>query len=284
MTADVHTDDAGDSDSLTLDRLSLNQITMDRMAMQDAIDACARAGLTWIGLWRHKVQEAGLETTRRLLRDAGVRVSSLCRAGFFAAPSATEREARLKDNLRAVEEAAELDAETLVLVCGPAPGRDLHGARQMVREGIAELVPHAAAFGVRLGVEPLHPMYAAERSVIVTLEEALDIVLPFDPSVIGVIVDAFHVWWDPKLYDEIGRAQGRILGFHVSDWLVPLPDMLMGRGFMGDGVIDLRRMRRAVDETGYRGPIEVEIFNEEVWALPGDESLTRICDRYRRYV
>ncbi|PYI52052.1 sugar phosphate isomerase/epimerase family protein [Paenibacillus flagellatus] len=266
------------------DRLSLNQITTDRLNMREAVDCCVRAGVPWIALWRHKVAEAGLAASRRLVRDAGLRVSSLCRGGYFPAATAEERKARLDDNRRAVEEAAELGTDTLVLVCGPAPDRDIDYARRTVAEAIAELAPFARSHGVKLGIEPLHPMYAAERSVVNTMAQALALAEPFAPDDVGVVVDAFHVWWDPELYAQIERAKGRILGFHVSDWIVPVPDLLMGRGMMGDGVIELRRMRHAVEAAGYAGPIEVEIFNRQVWDMPGDEALSLIKDRYLKHV
>ncbi|MFH5182691.1 sugar phosphate isomerase/epimerase family protein [Paenibacillus sp. TAB 01] len=267
-------------------RLSLNQITTDRWSLREAVEGCLRADISWIAPWRNKVHETGLAESRRLIRDAGLRVSSLCRGGMFPAATAAEREARLEDNRRAVEEAAELGAEALVLVCGPAPNRDIDQARQWVAEGIERLVPFAREHGIRLGIEPLHPMYAAERSVIVTLGQANAMAAAFDPADVGVVVDVFHVWWDPELYAQIARAgeQRRIVGFHVSDWIVPVPDMLLGRGMMGEGVIELRRIREAVEAAGYNGPIEVEIFNQAVWDMPGDEALALIKQRYLEHV
>jgi sugar phosphate isomerase/epimerase len=170
------------------------------------------------------------------------------------------------------------------LVCGPAPDRDIEAARQMVRDGIATLVPYAEERGVKLAIEPLHPMFAADRSVIVTLAQALDIAEQFEPQQVGVAIDVYHVWWDPTVYQQITRATGRILGFHVNDWIVPPPDFLMGRGMMGDGVIELRRLRSAVDVAGYQGPIEVEIFNQPLWDTPGDEVLALMCERFLAHV
>ncbi|WP_308639625.1 sugar phosphate isomerase/epimerase family protein [Paenibacillus silvisoli] len=266
-------------------RLSLNQITTDRLSLPEAVDACLRADVPWIALWRHKIaQMPSLAEARRLIRDSGLRVSSLCRGGMFPAPTVEERRKRMDDNRRAVEEAAELGTDVLVLVCGPAAGKDIAGARQMVEEGIAELVAFAESHGIRLGIEPLHPMYAAERSVINLLSQANDIAERYRPEQVGVVVDVFHVWWDPALYEQIARAAGRIVGYHVSDWIVPTPDLLMGRGMMGDGVIELRRIRQAVEAAGYTGPIEVEIFNHAVWALAGDESLALIKSRYLEHV
>ncbi len=266
----------------SIERLSLNQITTNRWNMSEAVDGCARAGVPWIAMWRDKVADAGLAASRKLVQDAGLRVSSLCRGGYFPAATAAERQARIDDNRRAVEEAAELGAEVLVLVCGPAPDRDIDGARAMVADGIAQLVPFAQQHGVKLGIEPLHPMYAAERSVINTLEQANTLAQQHAAHEVGVVVDVFHVWWDPNLYPQIARAgaDGRILGFHVSDWIVPVPDLLLGRGMMGDGVIELRRIRSAVEQAGYTGPIEVEIFNKAIWDQPGDEVLELMKQRY----
>lgn len=267
-----------------IDRLSLNQITTDRWSLREAVEGCVRAEIPWIALWRHKIAEAGLAESKRLVNDAGLQVSSVCRGGMFPAATAAERQARIDDNRRAIEEAAELGADVLVLVCGPAPDKDIAAARQMVEDGIDAVVPYAQACGVKLGIEPLHPMYAAERSVINTLAQANAIAEKYTPEQVGVVVDVFHVWWDPQLYEQIARASGRILGFHVSDWIVPTPDLLMGRGMMGDGVIDLRRIRQAVEEAGYSGPIEVEIFNRVIWDMQGDDVLALTKQRYLQHV
>jgi len=268
----------------SLDRLSLNQITTDRWSLQEAVEGCVRAGIPWIGLWRHKVTGDKLAESKRIVRDSGLKVSSLCRGGMFPAATAAERQARLDDNRRAVDEAAELGTDVLVLVCGPAPDRDIGLARQWVAEGIEQLIPYAQSCGIKLGIEPLHPMYAAERSVIVTLAQANTMAEQYKPQEVGVIVDVFHIWWDPELYAQIARASGRILGYHVSDWIVPTPDMLMGRGMMGDGRIELRRIRQAVEAAGYVGPIEVEIFNQAIWDQPGDAVLSLMKERFLEHV
>jgi sugar phosphate isomerase/epimerase len=176
----------------------------------------------------------------------------------------------VQDNRVAIEEAATLGAPVLVIVSGPANGQTLEDARATVLDGLMEVLPDAEKAGIVLGIEPLHPMYAAERSVVVTLKQANDIVERMASDAAGVVVDAFHVWWDPELMTQIERARGKIVGFHVSDWSVPLPGILMGRTMMGDGVIDLRTMRQAVDAVGYGGPIEVEIFNDEIWQSTND--------------
>jgi sugar phosphate isomerase/epimerase len=267
-----------------LARLSLNQITTQRWSLREAVEGCAGAGVGWIGVWRDKVQATGTAEAARLLRSAGLGASSLCRGGFFPAPTVTERRARIDDNRRAIDEAAEVGADVLVLVAGPPPDRDLEAARRMVEHGIAELLPYAAERRVRLAIEPLHPMYAGDRSVIVSLAHANDLAERLASPWVGVAVDVYHVWWDPCVYREIARAGSNIIGFHVSDWLVPPPDHLLGRGMLGDGIIDLRRLREAVDAAGYTGPIEVEIFNQQVWDTPGDEVLTRIRDRFATLV
>ena len=265
------------SGELDLARLSLNQITIDQAGLPEAIEACGRAGLTMIGPWRHKVAEIGTEEAARRIRAAGLRVSSLCRGGFFPAPDDAARRAADADNRRAVEEAAALGTDVLVLVCGPPAGRDLEGARAQILAGIERLVPHAEDAGVRLAIEPIHPMQLSERSAIVTLGEANDLAERFDRGRVGVVVDAYHVWWDPRLEAEIARAGRRIFAYHVADWLVPTPDRLQGRGMMGEGVIDLPRIRAAVERAGYDGPIEVEVINRDAWSRPVDEVVADAC-------
>ncbi len=258
--------------------LSLNQITTERLTLPEAVAACARHRIGFIGVWRHKLAGMSVAQARAMIEGAGLQVSSLCRGGMFPAATAAERQARIEDNLRAIDDAAAIGSRVLVLVCGPAPDRDLGAARSMVADGIAAIADHARAAGVTLGIEPLHPMFAAERSVITTLAEANTLAERLD---VGVVIDTFHVWWDPELYAQIARARGRIVGFHVSDWLVPLPDVLLGRGMMGDGVIDLRRIREAVAAAGYDGPIEVEIFNRAIWDDDPDRVLSVLCERFK---
>lgn len=262
--------------------LSFNQMTCDPANLSQAIDATARGGLKWIGVWRHKIKDAPVEQYARQIRDAGLRVSGLCRGGMFPALTADDRQRRIDDNFRALDEAAALGTNTLVMVCGGIPegSRDLDGARQMVIDGLAAMVPHAKACGVRIGIEPLHPMYAAERSVVSTLGLANDMADRVGSDQVGVVIDVYHVWWDPHVYREIERSRGRIFGFHVCDWLVPTPHMLMGRGMMGDGVIEIARLRQAVEAQGYHGPIECEIFNQAVWDTPIDDTIARMKQTY----
>jgi sugar phosphate isomerase/epimerase len=272
-----------DLESAGMDRLSLNQMTLDQWGLEEVIDGCVRAGVEWIGPWRHKVREVGLEEAARMVADSGLKVSSYCRGGFFPVLE-HEIATRRDDNRRAVDEAAALGTDVLVLVCGASIDKNIEGARRRVVEGIAELVPHARDAGVRLGIEPLHPMFAGDRSVVVTLAQANDMASNFSSADVGVIVDVYHVWWDPSLYDEIQRATGRILGYHVSDWMVPTEELLAGRGLMGDGVIELRKIRGAVEAAGYAGPIEVEVLSRDLWRRSGDEVLSAVVSRFPEHV
>jgi sugar phosphate isomerase/epimerase len=261
-------------------RLSFNQATAERASLPDVIEACARGGVPGISIWRHKLAETGVDRAVRQLRDAGLWVSSVCRGGMFPASTASERAARIDDNRRAIDDAATLNAEVLVLVCGAAPDRDISAARAMVADGIAAIAPYAAERGVRLGIEPLHPAFAAERSCITTMREARLMSEQFEASNVGVVVDVYHVWWDPERAEEIARLGDRIAGYHVNDWLVPVKNVLMNRGMMGDGVIELRRIRGEVERAGYMGPIEVEIFNESIWERPLDELVRLTKERF----
>ena len=266
-----------------LSRCSLNLMTIDQWSLEEALEACAAAGLGWIGPWRHKLGARGAAECGRIVREAGVRVSSLCRGGFFPAPDA-ERRARDDDNRRAIEEAAELGTDVLVLVCGRTLNRDLAAARRMVAEGIERVLPDAIEHGVRLGIEPLHPMMIAERSVVVTLAEANDLAERFDTEWVGVVVDAYHVFWDSDVERQIARAAGRILGFHVSDWVTPTGDVLSARAMMGDGIIDVRRLRLLVEQAGYAGPVEIEVINSGLRDRPGDEVFRLAVERYLAHV
>ena len=219
-----------------------------------------------------------------MVREAGLHVSSVCRGGMFPAATQEERQEKIRDNFRAVDEAAELNADSLILVVGASTAVPIAEARKMVVDGLAALVPYARECRVRLGLEPLHPMYAGNRSVLNTIEQALRMAASYSPSEVGVILDTFHIWWDPFVFEQIARSQGRIFGFHVCDWLVPMPDMLLGRGMMGDGSIDNRSLREAVDKAGYSGPIEVEIFNQKLLNSPGDEILATVVERFTSLV
>ena len=251
-------------------RLSLNLMTVDHWSLAEAVERCASAGIATIAPWRHQLDASSAHT----IRAAGLAVSSLCRGGFFTSPGADD------DNRRAVEQAAELGAPVLVLVCGPPAGTDLAAARATIAAGVERLLPFAADRGVRLGIEPIHPMLVGERSAIVTLGEALALARDLDDEHAGVVVDAYHVFWDPELERELERAGGLIAGHHVSDWLVPTTDLLAGRGLMGDGIIDLPKIRRLVEAAGYDGPIEVEVINPAL--ARHDDLLEDIKARFAR--
>jgi len=266
-------------------RLSLNTMTTKTLTLRQAVQTCAAAGLPAIGVWRDRVAEVGLDAADKLIRDHGLRVSSLCRGGFLT--GVADGAAALDDNRRAIDEAATLGAPELVMVVGGVVDRDLPGARARVADRLAELVPYAAARDVRLALEPLHPMFCADRAVISTLRQALDLAAPYPAATVGVVVDTFHVWWDPDLAEQVAEAgaRGRISSYQVCDWLVPMAaDPLLSRGMMGDGVIDFGAVTALVDAAGYRGDIEVEIFNEAVWATDGAMVINKMKQRYRDLV
>ena len=252
--------------------LSLNTATVkEKWSLREAIEGCARHGIRGISPWRDKLAELGVKEAARLIRDNGLKVSGLCRGGMFPAADRKGRQAALDDNFRAIDDAAAIDARCLVLVAGglPAGSKDLGGAREMVRDGIGELLEHARSAGVPLAIEPLHPMYCADRACVNTLAQALDLCDELDSGkggALGVAVDVYHVWWDPQLRQGIERAgDKRLLAYHVCDWLVPTTDLLNDRGMMGDGVIDLPRIRSWMEAAGYRGLHEVEIFSARNW-------------------
>jgi sugar phosphate isomerase/epimerase len=280
IPAQVDTPAPGDP---RLARLSLNQRTTANWNLREAVDGAVAAGLPAIGLWREPVAEVGVDVARRMVDDAGLRVSSLCRGGFFTASDPADRAAAHEDNLRALDEAAGLGTTALVLVPGGLPpgDKDLTGARARAAEAIAALVPAAVERGVTLGIEPMNPIYAADRGVISTLAQALDIAEAFAPHEVGVVVDTFHLWWEPGVHAQIARAGERIVSYQVCDWITPLPaDSLLARGMMGDGHIDFPAFTRAVAASGYTGDVEVEIFHADVWAAPGDQVIATMARRY----
>ncbi|MFD5975448.1 sugar phosphate isomerase/epimerase family protein [Streptomyces bacillaris] len=272
----------------SLARLSINQETIKQWSLPELAEGCVKAGIGQVGLWRAPIQAYGVERTARLLSDAGLTVTSLCRGGFLTALDPAERTRALDDNRRAVDEAAAVATDTLVLVSGGLPpgSRDLYGARERVAEALAELAPYAAERGVRLAIEPLHPMFASDRCVVSTLAQALDLAERFPAERVGVVVDTYHLWWDDRAPAEIARAGagGRIHAFQLADWITPLPaGVLLGRGQLGDGSVDFRAFRTAVEAAGYDGPIEVEIFNEALWARDGAEVLAEVAARYGQH-
>jgi sugar phosphate isomerase/epimerase len=261
--------------------LSMNLATLrNGSSFGEMVDDCLRHGVTAISPWRDQIQAVGLAEAQRIVEMNGLRVTGLCRGGMFPASSPAGRQKSIEDNLRAIDEAGTLGADCLVLVVGGLPegSKDLTGARQMVADGIWSMLPYAKASGVKLAIEPLHPMYAADRACVNTIDQALDICEPLGDEV-GVAIDVYHTWWDPNLAAAIERAgkMKRIFAHHICDWLVPTTDLLLDRGMMGDGVIDLKGIRGMIEAAGYHGPQEVEIFSRDHWwKMPGDE-VVRIC-------
>ena len=264
------------------ERFSLNQATGPRWNAVEVVEASARAGLRWVGLWRDPVAEVGLPAVRKALEHTGLAVSSLCRGGWFGASTPAERRRRLEDNFRAVDEAAALDAETLVLVVGPPVGESLSDARRRVADAVAQTAAYAKTAGVRLSIEPLHPTYCADRSVIVSLAQALSLARANEG--VGGVLGSYHLWWDPELPAGVEASAEHIHGLQLADWLSPPPDHLNGRGMPGDGCIDIAGFVALGEAAGYRGPIEVEVFNPTVWARDPQEVLDQALDGLQRHV
>jgi len=282
--------------------LSINTATVRKqlgaeVPLSRIIDQCAERGIRAISPWRDQVAAVGLDKVASQLKAHGMALSGYCRGGFFPAPDAAGLRAALADNRRAIDEAKTLDAPCLVLVVGALPGalagkaayKDLGRARAEVRDGIAASLEYAREVGMPLAIEPLHPMQAADRACVNTLEQALDLCDELDPQasgMLGVALDVYHCWWDPKLEQQIARAgEKRLLAYHVCDWLTPTRDLLSDRGMMGDGVIELRKLRGWVEQAGYAGYSEVEIFSElDWWKRSGDEVLDTCIARHRSVV
>ena len=273
-----------------ISRLSINQITTGpQWSLREAVEGYARHGVHGIAVWRDKLRDFGsADAAASLLRDHGMQVSGLCVGGLLTADDPAGFRASLDDNRAAIEEAATIGARAVVFVAGGlADGaNDLGRARDRVLEGLSILLPEARAAGVTIGLEPLHPMLTSARSVLSTLKQANDWCdMLGDGPELGVVIDVYHLWWDPELEKEISRAGKRIVAFHVSDWLRDTCDLRLDRGMMGDGVIDIRRIRSRVEAAGFTGHCEVEIFSaRNWWKRPGDEVVRVICERYRSAV
>jgi sugar phosphate isomerase/epimerase len=271
------------SPSSLLARLSMNQATVPRWSVPELIDGCARAGYGGVGLWRERLEGLDLAAVAKKAARHDLEITSLCRAGWFLAMDGSMERTRAEDNRRAVDEAALLGAGTLVVVCGPASDRDLGAARRAVTESIAELARYAGEQGVTLAIEPMHPVYCGDRSVIVTLAQSLGVLDAVAAANVGVVLDSYHLWWDPELALGVARASGRILAAQLADWLAPPPHPLKGRGMLGDGTIDLRSFCRLVESTGFSGRFEVEIFNPDVWGADPAETASVAGQRYLAY-
>ena len=263
--------------------LSLNTATVkERWGLAECIEGCARHGIPGISPWRDVLQAMGVEEAARQIRDAGLTVTGLCRGGMFTAPDAAGRATAIEDNRRAIAEAHAIGAACLVMVCGGLPpgSRDLPGAREMVREGLHAIMGEARDAGVTIALEPLHPMTCADRSVLATLGQALDLCEELGRGS-GVALDVYHVWWDPDLARQMRRARGRIAAFHTCDWLVPTTDTVFDRGLPGDGVIDIPAIRAMAEEAGWPGGAEVEILSRRWWARDPDEVLPLLKERHQ---
>lgn len=266
---------------MSLARFSFNQATANNWPLEELVRGCAEAGVPAVGLWRAPVQEYGLARAAKLVREAGLSVSTLCRGGFFAADDWVD------DNRRAIEEAATLGAPVLILVVGGLGARGLDQARAHVASALDTLAPHAEDAGVCLAIEPMHPMYCADRGVVSTVSSALELAAPYPASVVGVAIDTYHVWWDELIWTliEVAGTAGRIASFQAADWITPLPaGVLLGRGLPGTGCVECQRFALAVTDAGYTGPIEIEVFNAALWERPGPEVLAETIASYVDYV
>lgn len=267
------------------EKLCIHTITTRPWTVEEAARKYSQAGVGGITVWRQALEGRNPKQVGGMLRDHGLSIVSLCRGGFFPAREAGSRQASLDDNRSAIDEAAALGAPLVVLVCGAVPGQSLAESRKQIQDGIAAVLPHAQAAGVKLAIEPLHPMYADERSAINTMKQANDICEALDSTHLGVAVDVYHLWWDSDLETEIRRcgAHGWLLAFHVCDWLTPTTDLLNDRGLMGEGCIDVPGIRSWVEEAGFDGFREVEIFSLRKWEQNQDEFLAQILDAHLKH-
>ncbi|MCP4642220.1 MAG: sugar phosphate isomerase/epimerase [bacterium] len=261
-------------------RLCIHTFTTKPWSLAEAIDGYTKAGVPGITVWRQALEPQGVEESAKMLADSDLKVVSVARGGFFPAETGAGRQEAIDDNKLAIDEAAAIGAPSLVLVCGAVPGMPLAEARKQIVDGIVAVLPHAESCGVKLSIEPLHPMYADSRSAVNTLGQANDMVEQIASPWLGVTVDVYHLWWDPDLEQEIARAGDSVLSFHVCDWRTPTRDLLLDRGLMGEGCIDIRQIRGWVEQTGFDGPIEVEIFSEEYWATDQTEYVEKIKTAY----
>jgi len=269
------------------DHLAINQATTKGWSLEQAIEGYARHGVRGIAVWRDKLAELGVARAAGMLKVHDMTVTGLCRAGLMPGAENHGWRAALDDNRRAIDEAAAIGARCVIMIAGGLPpgSTDIVGARSQVQDGLAEILPYARSANVKLALEPLHPMFAADRACVNTLTHANDLCDALGPG-IGVAVDVYHVWWDPNLEREIARAgTARLLAFHVCDWLVPTTDLMLDRGMMGDGVIDIRRIRGWMEAAGYEGMCEVEIFSaRNWWQRPPDEVVRTCIERHRTVV
>lgn len=265
-----------------LSRLCIHTIATKPWGIEDAARHYSSAGVKGITVWRDALDGRNIRQTGEMLRNSGLSVVSLARGGFFPNTDEVKRQAALDDNRKAIDEAYELGTDKVVLVCGADPGQSLAESRKQIFDGISALIPYAQAAGVKLAIEPLHPMYADTRSAINTLAQANDMAEKLDSRVVGVAVDVYHLWWDPDLEKEIARCgrNNNLLAFHVCDWKSPTVDMLNDRGLMGEGCIPVKQIRGWVEASGFSGYNEVEIFSSIYWKTDQKEYLGKIINAY----
>jgi sugar phosphate isomerase/epimerase len=267
-----------------LSKLCIHTITHKPWKLEQAAQKFSEAGCGGITVWRDALTGRDIRETGKLLRSLDLEVISLCRGGFFPAKDSSARQDAIKDNIKAIEEATELGAPMVVLVCGAVPGQSLTESRRQIRDGIEACIKHAEKNGVVLAIEPLHPMYAGDRSAVNTLEQANDLAEYFNSPWVGVAIDVYHVWWDPDLQSQVMRcgANGNLSAFHICDWKTPTLDMLNDRGLMGEGCINIREIRGWVEDAGFTGFNEVEIFSTKHWQEDQDDYFKRITEAYLR--
>jgi len=269
-----------------LSKLCVHTITTKPWNINDAAKNYAASGVKGITVWRDALTGRNIRQTGQMLREHDLSIVSLCRGGFFPSVDPEKRKLALDDNRKAIEEAFELGTQLIVLVCGADPAQSLEDSRKQIQDGIAELIPEASAAGVKLAIEPLHPMYADTRSAINTLSQANDMTEALNSPWVGVAVDVYHLWWDPNLEKEIERCgkNNALLAFHICDWKTPTTDFLNDRGLMGEGCIPLRKIRTWVDNTGFNGFQEVEIFSSRYWKMDQSEFLKQIIKAYQVFI
>jgi sugar phosphate isomerase/epimerase len=274
------------ADPLTdFSRLCVHTITTKGWELEEAVDRYAEAGVSGITVWRQWLEGRDPAEAGKQIRAAGLQVVSLCRGGFYPAVQQKSRDEAIEDNKRAIEDAATLGAPLVVLVCGAVPGQSLIESRKQITEGIAATLPLAESLGIKLAIEPLHPMYADDRSAINSLASANDVCDQLNHSLVGIAYDVYHLWWDPDLEEQTRRTAeaNRLFAYHVCDWMTPTTDLLNDRGLMGEGCIDLRGIRAMVEKNGFNGMIEVEVFSNRWWEKPADEFLQAIQHAYLQH-
>lgn len=268
-----------------LSKLCLHTITTKPWPIEVAAEKYAAAGVKGISVWRQALEGRDPHKVGEMLKSHGLKVVSLVRGGFFPAASCEARQMAIKDNLKAIDEAAALGAPMIVLVCGAEPSQSLGKSRMQIKIGIETILAQAESHDIKLAIEPLHPMYADTRSAITTLAKANDMVEAIGSDSVGIAVDVYHVWWDPELETQIHRCgeDGSLFAFHICDWKFPLDDILNDRGLMGEGCINIKQIRGWVEQTGFDGFNEVEIFSNKYWAEDQDEFLKKIVQAYKNY-